>query len=156
MAAAALALAVCLFAFDLDPIALHPKNPHVFLFRGKPTLLVTSGEHYGAVLNLDFDYKKYLEELANRKFNLTRTFAVLIAKSQGRSTSKTTRLHPNPTATNRRGREPRRGSSTSIRSTQPTSSDSGPSSRKRARAESWSSSFSFARCTNKRDGTQTP
>ena len=37
-------------------IALHPDNPHYFLWRGKPTILVTSGEHYGALLNLDFDY----------------------------------------------------------------------------------------------------
>src|SRR5947208_3574989 len=36
-----------------EPLALHPDNPHYFLFRGKPAVLVTSGEHYGAVLNLD-------------------------------------------------------------------------------------------------------
>jgi hypothetical protein len=34
------------------PIALHPQNPHYFLFRSKPTILITSGEHYGALLNL--------------------------------------------------------------------------------------------------------
>ncbi|MBN2128726.1 MAG: hypothetical protein JW741_04490, partial [Sedimentisphaerales bacterium] len=33
-----------------DPIALHPENPHYFLWRGEPTILITSGEHYGAVL----------------------------------------------------------------------------------------------------------
>jgi hypothetical protein len=27
------------------PIALHPDNPHYFLFRGKPTVLITSAEH---------------------------------------------------------------------------------------------------------------
>jgi hypothetical protein len=57
------------------PLALHPKNPHYFLFRGKPAVLVTSGEHYGAVLNLDFDYVPYLDELHARGFNLTRTFS---------------------------------------------------------------------------------
>jgi hypothetical protein len=46
------------------PLALHPDNPRYFLFRGKPTVLVTSGEHYGAVLNLDFDYVRYLDALA--------------------------------------------------------------------------------------------
>ncbi len=56
------------------PISLHPENPHYFLWRGKPTVLITSGEHYGAVLNLDFDYKKYLETLAKDKLNNTRTF----------------------------------------------------------------------------------
>jgi hypothetical protein len=55
-------------------LQLHPENPHYFLFRGKPAILVTSGEHYGAVLNLDFDYTRYLDELASKGLNLTRTF----------------------------------------------------------------------------------
>ena len=58
-----------------EPLALHPKNPHYFLFRGKPTVLVTSGEHYGAVLNTEFEYGKYLETLAADGLNLTRTWA---------------------------------------------------------------------------------
>jgi hypothetical protein len=57
------------------PLQLHPENPHYFSFRGKPTVLVTSGEHYGAVLNLDFDYRTYLDELQRHGFNLTRTFS---------------------------------------------------------------------------------
>ncbi|MCX7598547.1 MAG: DUF6298 domain-containing protein, partial [Armatimonadetes bacterium] len=57
------------------PLALHPDNPHYLLFRGKPAVLITSGEHYGAVLNLDFDYRRYLDELARWGFNLTRTFS---------------------------------------------------------------------------------
>jgi len=56
------------------PLALHPENPHYFLFRGKPTILITSGEHYGAVLNLDFDYVTYLHTLKKDGLNLTRTF----------------------------------------------------------------------------------
>ena len=55
-----------------EPIRLHPDNPHYFLFRGKPTVLVTSAEHYGAVLNLDFDYVRYLEALKADGMNLTR------------------------------------------------------------------------------------
>ena len=57
------------------PLALHPDNPHYFLFRGRPAVLITSGEHYGAVLNLDFDYVRYLETLKSHGFNLTRTFS---------------------------------------------------------------------------------
>jgi len=57
------------------PIALHPDNPHYFVFRGKPTILIGSTEHYGAVLNLDFDYVRYLDELAARGLNLTRVFS---------------------------------------------------------------------------------
>jgi hypothetical protein len=58
-----------------EPLALHPDNGHYFLFRGKPTILLTSAEHYGAVLNADFDYVKYLDELAAHGLNNTRTFS---------------------------------------------------------------------------------
>ncbi len=57
------------------PIALHPDNPHYFLWRGEPTILVTSGEHYGAVLNLDFDYRRYFQALKADGLNHTRTFS---------------------------------------------------------------------------------
>jgi hypothetical protein len=63
-----------LFAQIAEPIRLHPKNPHYFLFRGKPTVLITSGEHYGSVLNGEFDYKKYLATLAADGMNFTRIF----------------------------------------------------------------------------------
>lgn len=58
-----------------EPIRLHPENGHYFLWREKPTILTTSGEHYGAVLKLEFDYVRYLDELKAHRFNLTRTFA---------------------------------------------------------------------------------
>jgi hypothetical protein len=67
-------LATIQLTVGAEPLAPHPKNPHYFLFRGKPAILVTSGEHYGAVLNLDFDYRKYLTTLAADGLNLTRTF----------------------------------------------------------------------------------
>ena len=57
-----------------QPIRLHPDNGHYFLFRGKPTALITSGEHYGSVLNLDFDYLPYLDELHTHGLNYTRIF----------------------------------------------------------------------------------
>jgi len=65
------------------PIALHPANPHCFLFQGKPTVLITSGEHYGAVLNLDFDFVPYLDELHACGFNLTRTFSGVYMEDAG-------------------------------------------------------------------------
>src|SRR5437660_10810156 len=58
-----------------QPISLHPDNSHYFLFRNKPTVLITSGEHYGSVLNLDFNFKKYLDTLHEDGLNLTRTFS---------------------------------------------------------------------------------
>jgi len=62
-------------AAESDPIALHRENPHYFFWRGKPAILITSGEHYGAVLNRAFDYRTYLETLQSHGFNLTRTFS---------------------------------------------------------------------------------
>jgi hypothetical protein len=67
--------APCARAGAFDPIALHPRNPHYFLWRGQPTILVTSGEHYGAVLNRAFDFKSYLATLHSDGLNLTRTFS---------------------------------------------------------------------------------
>jgi hypothetical protein len=57
-----------------QPIQLHPENPHYFLFRGQPTILLTSAEHYGAVINLDFDYLPYLDALAEGGLNYTRIY----------------------------------------------------------------------------------
>jgi len=65
------------------PIALHPENPHYFLWRGQPTVLITSAEHYGAVLNLDFDYATYLMELEAKKLNNTRTFTGAYVEPSG-------------------------------------------------------------------------
>lgn len=70
-------------AFAGEPIQLHPENPHYFLYQGMPTVLVTSGEHYGAVLNLDFDYDVYLKTLAKDGLNLTRVFTGTYVEKQG-------------------------------------------------------------------------
>lgn len=59
----------------MKPIRLHPDNRRYFLFRERPAVLITSGEHYGAVLNARFDYVPYLDELQRCGFNLTRTFS---------------------------------------------------------------------------------
>lgn len=58
-----------------EPIKVHPANPHYLMFRGKPTLLISSAEHYGAVINLDFDYDIYLKELGSKSMNQTRVFS---------------------------------------------------------------------------------
>jgi hypothetical protein len=67
----------------VKPISLHPKNPHYFLYEEKPAILITSGEHYGAVLNLDFDYVTYLDELSKNGLNLTRTFTGAYVEPEG-------------------------------------------------------------------------
>ena len=69
------------------PIQLHPENPHYFLFKGKPLVLISSAEHYGALINLDFDYEKYLKTLSGEGMNYTRIFAGTYFEIEGQSFS---------------------------------------------------------------------
>jgi hypothetical protein len=57
-----------------EPIRLNPRNPHYFLYNGKTIALITSGEHYGSVMNADFDSHKYLDTLQADGLNYTRLF----------------------------------------------------------------------------------
>src|SRR3990172_6939603 len=75
LGAAALAVAA-------EPIRIHPENPKYFLFRGKPLVLITATEHYGSVINRAFDFEKYLEDAADKRMTLTRTF-LLFREQQG-------------------------------------------------------------------------
>jgi hypothetical protein len=56
------------------PIRIHPDNPKLFEFRGKPLVLVTATEHYGAVMNRPFRFERYLEDAADKRITLTRLF----------------------------------------------------------------------------------
>ncbi len=64
-------LAQCLAA---QPIAKHPANPHYFIYQGKPVVLITTDQHYGAVINRDFDYIPFLDRLREYGMNLTRIY----------------------------------------------------------------------------------
>ncbi len=57
-----------------QPISLHPENPHYFIYKGNATVLITSAEHYGAVLNSDFDFEEYLYTMHEEGMNYTRIF----------------------------------------------------------------------------------
>ena len=65
---------------EKSPVASSPtvrlcaENPRYLEYLGEPVVLITSAEHYGAVLNLDFDYKTYLATLGEEGFNYTRIF----------------------------------------------------------------------------------
>lgn len=81
-----LALALVLITGTLQgqqTLQLLPSNPHYFLYQKKPTVLIGSGEHYGAVVNSDFDYRKYLAALAGSRLNLTRLFAGAYVEKPG-------------------------------------------------------------------------
>lgn len=55
--------------------SVHPNNHRVFMYQGKPMKILTSAEHYGAVVNGDFDYDAYLKEMQRTGQNMTRVFA---------------------------------------------------------------------------------
>ena len=57
-----------------QPVKTDPVNPHYLNYKGNPVILVTSAEHYGAVLNRDFDYITYLNTLRSDGMNYTRIF----------------------------------------------------------------------------------
>ena len=78
------------------PLSLNPQNPHYFLFRGKPAILIGSTEHYGSVLNLDFDYIRYLDELSAAGLNVTRTFSGAYVEPAGAFGIKKNTLAPAP------------------------------------------------------------
>lgn len=78
------------------PISLHPANPHYFQWRGRPTVLITSAEHYGAVVNLDFDYRRYLDTLAADGMNNTRTFTGAYVEPEGAFNIERNTLAPLP------------------------------------------------------------
>ena len=69
--AAALIPMLLLVGASAQTIRVDSTNPHYYFFRGKPTVLITSAEHYGAVVNGDFDYVKYLNALQSYGLNYT-------------------------------------------------------------------------------------
>lgn len=66
-----------------QPIQLDPQNRHYLLFDGQPVVLITSGEHYGSILNKAFQYTVYLETLAKDGLNLTRLFSGVYREQPG-------------------------------------------------------------------------
>jgi len=66
--------AVLWFLASGQPVSLLPENPHYFLYKNRPLILITSAEHYGAVVNCRFDYDKYFDWLALYGMNYTRIY----------------------------------------------------------------------------------
>jgi hypothetical protein len=81
-----------------QPIRLHPQNPHYFVFRGRPTVLITSGEHYGMVLNSALHYTNYLDTLATNGLNYTRIFSGTYVEKAGAFGIERNNLAPGPGA----------------------------------------------------------
>ena len=65
-------------------IGISEKNPHYFQYRGKEILLLTSAEHYGAVISKKFDYVKYFGMLAEYGLNYTRIYPGAVVECSGK------------------------------------------------------------------------
>src|SRR5262245_10068225 len=81
------ALLLSASAQPAEPVKLHPENSRYFLFRGKPLVLLTASEHYGSVINRPFDFEKYLDDAAEHKITLTRTFLLFRELQSARNPS---------------------------------------------------------------------
>ena len=77
-------------------LTISPDNPHYFLWRGRPSVLIGSGEHYGALINLDFDYRKYFDTLAADGMTLTRVFSGAYVEPEGAFNIARNTLAPSP------------------------------------------------------------
>lgn len=56
-------------------LAITPETG-VATYRGRPVCLLAASEHYGAVINRQFDYRTYLDQMASEGLRFTRTFAL--------------------------------------------------------------------------------
>ncbi len=93
--------ALILFVFPVlaltsPPIRLHPENPRWFEWRGRAVALITSAEHYGAVINPDFDVRRYLETLEREGLNYTRVFSGAYVEPPGAFGIRRNTLGPAP------------------------------------------------------------
>lgn len=79
-----------------QPVSLHPENEHYFFYKKQALVLVTSAEHYGAVLNTGFDFVKYLETLKNEGMNYTRIFTGSYVEVPGNFNIEKNTLAPEP------------------------------------------------------------
>jgi hypothetical protein len=93
---AALALALSTSEASAQTLARDLRNPRYLVFRGRPVILVGSGEHYGAVVNPDFDQTKYLDTVAAAGLNLTRLFVGTYYERPGAFGIRNNTLAPGP------------------------------------------------------------
>jgi hypothetical protein len=49
-----------------QPFSLHPDYLHYFLYNGEPTVLITSAEYYGAVINGTPTYSEGIPGIENK------------------------------------------------------------------------------------------
>jgi hypothetical protein len=91
-----LALVTLATVLGAPPLRLHPKNPRYLEWRGRPVVIVSAGEHYGAVLNADFDWRRYLATLEADGMNYTRLFTGSYREKPGAFGIQRNTLAPEP------------------------------------------------------------
>lgn len=62
------------------PIRVAPADPHYYFFKGRPILLITSAEHYGAVINQDFNYVAFPKNICWLRRSMARWAAPSISR----------------------------------------------------------------------------
>jgi hypothetical protein len=72
--AAAVLLSAAASLAAAEPVRVFDRNPRYFARDGVPLVFVTSDHHYGAVIDGDFDYVRFLDALAAAGANLTRIY----------------------------------------------------------------------------------
>lgn len=77
---------------------IYPTNPRYFVWRGQPCVLVGGGEHYGAIMNLEFDMSRYLDAMSQAGLNLTRVFSGSYVEALGSFGIIDNTLAPHPDA----------------------------------------------------------
>ena len=66
-----------------QPIGICSGNPHYYFYKNKPIVLITSAEHYGGVVNKEFDYIRYFNMLRKYKLNYTRIYPGYLIEKPG-------------------------------------------------------------------------
>lgn len=66
-----------------QPISVCPENSHYYFYKNKPIVLITSAEHYGGVINKDFDYIPYFDMLKSYNLNYTRIYPGYLIEQEG-------------------------------------------------------------------------
>ena len=87
------------------PFELHPDNPHYFLFRGKPTVLIPRGSTTGRCSTSTSITRSISTTLQADGLNLTRTFSGAYCEARARSTSPATRWPRRPAGSSALGAE---------------------------------------------------
>lgn len=86
----------CVACATAGPLRLLPENPRYAEFRGEPVMLVGSSEHYGALVNLDFHYERYLDETRACGLNMVRIFTGTYIENAGAFNISVNTLAPGP------------------------------------------------------------